>query len=180
MSYEDAETGAGPEPGNDSGSLHRTGAPGEGPRLVADHGSHKQAEPTDPLEPMASVVPGDADYLARCFVEEFAFMGYDGAAILELFRDPHYLAVHAIWRQRGDEAVRELIDEVLAESGVMRVTVETPQRSRPHKVVQIETPEDDGGIPRGGESGDAREARADGEARGEERTTPGDGRKETG
>lgn len=130
--------------------------------LVADHGAQKQAEPTDPLEPMASVVPGDADTLARCFVEEFALMGYDGEAILELFRDPRYLAVHAIWERRGEEAVRELVDEVLAECGVMQVTVETPRRRRPRKVAQIEAPGDGADPP-----GPGVEA-------------PGDGRKEEG
>lgn len=115
----------------------------ENASLVADHGSHKQAEPTDPLEGMASIVPGDGDYLARCFVEEFASMGYDGDAILELFRDPRYLAVHAIWEHRGEDEVRELVGEVLAECGVMRVTVETPGVRRPRKVAQIEVPGDE-------------------------------------
>jgi hypothetical protein len=110
------------------------------PRPVADHGARKQTEATDPLELKGAVVPGNVDYLARCFIEEFAFMGRDGAAILELFRDPCYVAVHAIYRRRGEEAVRRLIDEVLAECGVLKVTVQTPRHRRPRKLVQIEAP----------------------------------------
>ncbi|HJO05049.1 MAG TPA: hypothetical protein QGG47_13870 [Acidobacteriota bacterium] len=54
--------------------------------LVAAHGSAKQAEPTDPMSLVGTSVPGgDVEFLARCFIEEYAAMGYDGEQILALF-----------------------------------------------------------------------------------------------
>ena len=90
--------------------------------LVADHGSSKQAEPEDPLDLVGTVVPGgDLEVLARCFIEEFAAMGYDGDRIFELFRHPQYVAVHPVYRAKGEAATRRLIDHVLAECGVFCV-----------------------------------------------------------
>lgn len=86
-------------------------------------GARKQTEPTDPLELVGEVVPGgDPDYLARCLAEEFAGMGRTAEEILTLFRDPGYAVPHSVYRTRGEAAVRELIREVLAECGVLRVT----------------------------------------------------------
>ena len=53
--------------------------------------NHKTAEPDDPLELVGMVVPVPPGYdsmaeMGRCFVEEFAFMGWDRRRILrELF-----------------------------------------------------------------------------------------------
>lgn len=100
---------------------------GDDAELVAGHGSAKQAESSDPLELRGTSVPGgDPEFLARCLVEEFAGMGHGPDEILELFRRPEYLAPHAYWRDVGDEAVRDLIDEVVARCGVLRVTEEHP------------------------------------------------------
>ena len=89
------------------------------------------------------MVPGgDVELLVRCFIEEYAAMGYDGEQILELFRQPQYVGVHPVYRAKGEEAVRALIAEILAECGVFRVsestTVEPPPRHP--KLVQIEMP----------------------------------------
>lgn len=118
------------------GSLHD----GE---LVADHGAAKQAEPTDPMDLVGTVVPGgDVLYLARCFIEEFAAMGYDGERILGLFRDPQYVAVHPVLCSIGEEGVRELIEQVLRECGVFRVTEtnSTESEPQPSALIQIDKP----------------------------------------
>ena len=118
--------------------------------LVSNFGAAKQAEPTDPMDLVGTMVPGgDVEFLARCFVEEYAAMGYDGEQILELFREPQYAGVHPVYRARGEGAVRALIEEVLAECGVFRVSesiIEEPPARR-SKLVQIEmpgTPDEDG------------------------------------
>ncbi len=111
--------------------------------LVSTHGAAKQAEASDPLDLVGTVVPGgDLDLLARCFIEEYAAMGYGGAQILALFRDPVYVAIHPVYQSKGEEAVRRLIQEVLAECGVFRVS-ESVAEKRPHnqsELVQIEVP----------------------------------------
>lgn len=69
-------------------------------------------------------------------------MGYGGAQILALFRDPRYVAVHPVYRSKGEEALRGLIHEVLAECGVFRVS-ESVSEKRPHnqsELVQIKVP----------------------------------------
>ena len=109
--------------------------------LVSTHGAAKKAEATDPLDLVGTVVPGgDIEFLARCFVEEFAAMGYDGEQILELFRQPQYVAVHPVYRAKGEEGVRRLIEEVLAECGVFRVSETITEESPPQrsKLAQIE------------------------------------------
>ena len=111
--------------------------------LVSSFGAAKQAEPTDPLGLVGTVVPGgDVEFLARCFVEEYAALGYDGEQILELFRQPQYVGVHPVYRAKGEETVRALIAEILAECGVFRVTESIIQEPPPRrsKLVQIEMP----------------------------------------
>ena len=120
--------------------------------LVSNFGAAKQAEPTDPLDLVGTMVPGgDVELLARCFVEEYAAMGYDGEQILELFRQPLYVGVHPVYRAKGEGAVRTLIEEVLAECGVFRVTESITEEppARRSKLVQIEMPgsPDEGGRP---------------------------------
>ena len=117
--------------------------------LIADHGSAKQAEPGDPLDLVGTIVPGgDLELLARCFIEEFAAMGYDGDRLLELFRQPQYVAVHPVYRAKGEAATRRLIDDVLGECGVFCVQESIPDESSFCKpgLVQIRTsngPEDE-------------------------------------
>ncbi len=117
-------------------------------RLAADHGSAKQPEPSDPLGLVGAMVPGgNIDMLSRCFIEEFAAMGYDAEGILALFRQPQYLAIHAVYRLKGEQAVIEMIDRVISECGIFRTTETIPPDSRrATRLLQIEvpaTPEED-------------------------------------
>lgn len=110
--------------------------------LVAPHGSRKQAEPSDPLALVGTKVPGgDVDELLRCFIEEYAAMGFDAQEILELFGQPQYAAIHPAYLRLGEEAVRAKIVAVLEECGVFRATVRNAESAtEPPKLVQIERP----------------------------------------
>lgn len=79
-------------------------------------GADKAAESADPLEligvPYQVVSREDDDRaMARCFVEEYALVGWDAERIRNLFLSPVYAGTHGIMRRRG----MAFIDEVLAE-----------------------------------------------------------------
>jgi hypothetical protein len=85
----------------------------------------KPLEPDDPLALVGVALDadaGDEDAMARCLVEEYVRAGWTEERLLALFRNPFYRALHAIYRRRGEEAVRALIDHVAATWGVWRVT----------------------------------------------------------
>ena len=72
----------------------------------------------DPLEPTAVTLPADREavaYMGRCFVEEFARMGYRRNALMALFRTPFYQGPHMVYQQLGEGFVRGLIDEEMAQ-----------------------------------------------------------------
>ena len=50
--------------------------------------------------------------MARCFVEEFARMGWSGERILRLFRNHFYRGPHQILRMKGEDFVRGLVEIV--------------------------------------------------------------------
>ncbi len=77
-----------------------------------------EADPDDPMELAGAVFEATEAELAeaaRCFIEEFAWLGFDRARLLAMFRDPSYRAVHGIWRQKGDAWVAALVDDVARE-----------------------------------------------------------------
>lgn len=85
----------------------------------------KPFEPDDPLALVGVAVDaktGAVDEMARCLVEEYVRDGWDADRLLALFRNPFYRALHAIYRERGEEAVRALIAEVTGTWGVWRTT----------------------------------------------------------
>ncbi len=49
--------------------------------------------------------------MAECFVEEFLRMGVAPEEVLELFRQPAYVAAHQAYGVLGEEAIRDLIEE---------------------------------------------------------------------
>ena len=56
----------------------------------------------------------DAYYrrMAMTFVEEYLMMGWDEEAIFRLFQDPFYQAPHLVYRHRGEDYVKTLIQGV--------------------------------------------------------------------
>lgn len=77
-----------------------------------------ECDPEDPMEMVGVVAPASAEEVervARCIIEEFAWLGFDRARILALFRDPHYVGAHMITLQMGDAWVASLVETVARE-----------------------------------------------------------------
>jgi len=79
----------------------------------------KQFEQEDPFEMVGVVLPELMDdaaltEMACCFVEELARMGYGREKLMRVFRDPFYKGPHAVYRSKGEEFVRALVEQVPA------------------------------------------------------------------
>ena len=75
----------------------------------------KEVEADDPMEMVGVGLPGDTlDAMAECFIEEYAMLGHPDDAILQFFVNPFYAAPHALYGQKGDQYVRDLISRVRA------------------------------------------------------------------
>ncbi|HLN61379.1 MAG TPA: hypothetical protein VK464_07455 [Symbiobacteriaceae bacterium] len=76
------------------------------------------------LEMMGLSVPLESDErfadMARCFVEEFARLGYAAEGLLALFRNPFYRGPHMVYQRWGEERVRQLIEQTLDAQEVRR------------------------------------------------------------
>jgi len=69
----------------------------------------------DPFELVGCSVegtPADTIHMARCFIEEFFWMGHTGRQILMLFENPEYCGMHRVHQIYGDEWVKALINDV--------------------------------------------------------------------
>ncbi|MDX1619763.1 MAG: hypothetical protein R3320_02150 [Nitriliruptorales bacterium] len=79
-------------------------------------GADKEFEGDDPMElvgvayPVTSGVESDRE-LARCFVEEYALVGWSPARIRQLFCSPLYEGPYGIASRHG----MGLVDEILAD-----------------------------------------------------------------
>lgn len=71
---------------------------------------------------LTRVSGGDSEIMATCLIEEFARMGMDEEEILGLFSQPIY-QTHALYQERGEAWVRDLVRKVLGRCGRMRVSV---------------------------------------------------------
>jgi hypothetical protein len=72
---------------------------------------------SDPHELVGVALPageGAAEDMAYTYAEEFARMGLDAAAILDLFRNPFYGGAHQAYRALGDAAARAIVGECVA------------------------------------------------------------------
>jgi hypothetical protein len=58
-----------------------------------------------------------AEAMCECFIEEFLWMGCKPVEILDLFRNPFYLGMHRVLKERGEPYVREQIEKVFATWG---------------------------------------------------------------
>jgi hypothetical protein len=80
----------------------------------------KFLEADDPFEFVGATYPVDdgeaADKaMTRCFVEEYALMGWSAARIRRLFESPLYAGTHAVLERRGNAFVDSVIAEVFGE-----------------------------------------------------------------
>ena len=82
-------------------------------------------DPEDPMEFMALSLPGDTtNAMAECFVEEYALMGYHQDIVFKLFTNPFYVALHNVYKEKGEEYVRKLISDVYGKLGKIRFRTE--------------------------------------------------------
>ena len=77
----------------------------------------KSLEAGDPFEFVTVRYPVDSTRqqdleMARCFIEEYALVGWSGSQIRQLFKSPLYVGPHAIYQRCGMEAVDDLIRDV--------------------------------------------------------------------
>jgi hypothetical protein len=85
--------------------------------------AEKLYESGDPLEPTAVTLPAGREavaYMGRCFVEEFARLGFRRNALMALFRSPFYQGPHLVYRQLGEGFVQGLIEEEMARRAAAR------------------------------------------------------------
>jgi hypothetical protein len=69
----------------------------------------------DPMGLVGVVLPGEPGQLeamAEVIVEEYVRLGWDEKRLMVLFAHPMFMATHRIYRQKGEEYVRELIRRV--------------------------------------------------------------------
>ncbi len=77
----------------------------------------KAYEPEDPFAMMAAGYPvSDPEVadreMARCFIEEYALLGWSAARIRRLFRSGFFAGTHGVFLRRGPAFVDGLVDEV--------------------------------------------------------------------
>ncbi|MFN8454044.1 MAG: hypothetical protein U0401_05105 [Anaerolineae bacterium] len=58
--------------------------------------------------------PGQLEAMAECIVEEYVRLGWDEPRLMSLFTSPMFLATHRIYRQKGEDYVRELVQKTCA------------------------------------------------------------------
>jgi hypothetical protein len=69
----------------------------------------------DPMGLVGMVMPGEPGQLeamAEVIIEEYVRLGWDEKRLMVLFTHPMFMATHRIYRQKGEEYVRELIQRV--------------------------------------------------------------------
>ena len=69
----------------------------------------------DPMELSGVVLATEEetmDAMCDCFIEEFMRLGYDHRQIFSLFKNPHYLGMNMVLRERGEDFIRRRISEV--------------------------------------------------------------------
>ncbi|MFU8771168.1 MAG: hypothetical protein ACNA8H_01975 [Anaerolineales bacterium] len=66
----------------------------------------------DPMELVGMVMPGnedDLEMMAECIVDEYIRLGWGEERLMNLFTNPMFLGTHRIYRYKGEDYVRDLI-----------------------------------------------------------------------
>jgi hypothetical protein len=85
------------------------------------HPASREILPEDPLEMHGFEVQGDPKLMLRMLVEEYARIGWDVDAILQLARDANYLAFYGLRPAYGEDELRRRVSEIISRCGVLRV-----------------------------------------------------------
>lgn len=101
------------------------------------HPASREMLPGDPLEMQAFEVPGDPELMLRLLVEEYARIGRGADALLELARDPNFVALHGLWRLFGEKGLRARVERIVARCGIVRVRM-TEAEHPPGQLIQLE------------------------------------------
>jgi len=79
--------------------------------------ANPEFEAEDPMELVGMVMPGEAaelEAMAETFVEEYVRLGWSEQRLITLFVNPTFLATHRVYRQKGEDYVRRLIQQTRA------------------------------------------------------------------
>jgi hypothetical protein len=103
------------------------------------HPASREILPEDPLEMTAFEVPGNRELMLRLLVEEYARVGWDANAIMQMSRDPNYTAFYGLRQSLGEDGLRRRVSEIVARCGVIRTSA---KESEPvsDQLVQIDLP----------------------------------------
>ena len=78
---------------------------------------YDEPDQDDPMEFMAVSLPAlsaeDEDEMVRCVIEEYCWLGFDEEQLWHMFTNPFYQATHQFYKQRGEDKVRRLMEDVL-------------------------------------------------------------------
>ena len=82
---------------------------------------YQDPDPTDPMTLRGVVVETGNDAatreMASCFISEFLSMGFDRTRLINMFKHPGYAGPNMAYRELGEAAVVELIDQHLSIRG---------------------------------------------------------------
>jgi len=84
------------------------------------HPATRSVEADDPMMLFACPTGGDPALMIQCLVQEYAWMGLDGQAIMRLFHDSEYPALNALLAHYGEDWIRARVRNILAATGVLR------------------------------------------------------------
>ncbi len=90
----------------------------------------RDPDPTDPNMLVGVALPADPEAMrdmAYVFAEEFARMGYNREQLLRLFKNPYYAGAHGTYRDLGERAIAEIVDECVDAWGRAKITVQDVQ-----------------------------------------------------
>lgn len=80
--------------------------------METGHGNPKDFEHDDPFELRGMVFPSseaDSREMARCFVEEFALLGFGPNEVARLFESPAFYGTRELAERHGADFIDELI-----------------------------------------------------------------------
>ncbi|MEX2188358.1 MAG: hypothetical protein WD875_16240 [Pirellulales bacterium] len=93
------------------------------------HPLARHAAGDDPFELLAHPTAGDPEVMLECLLQEFLWMGWGTAELIDLFRNPGYPLLCMLREHYGEESIRKQIDAFVARSGVptFRETLAEPE-----------------------------------------------------
>jgi hypothetical protein len=86
--------------------------------------AEKEFEADDPMGLVGIGVPeGEPDLMAECLVEEYVRLGMSDAQLLAIFKNPFFAGAHALYRSRGEERLKAVIERARTQWGQPRFVV---------------------------------------------------------